>query len=282
MSIEENVAVFLDTKKIVKSNKKLLTSVQKSNIEQKIISENDKLEIANLKKYSENAKVVISKKRTYEAASFYKGMKTVVHNFASALNPGGGVIRGANAQEESLCRCSTLYFNLNTEKMLKEFYVPHRKLGNFINNDDIIFTPSVTVFKSDTIKPELLNENNWYYVDVITCAAPNLRDNFYDMNNHIYGDNNSIDDMRLLEIHEKRLRRILDVAVSENEEVVILGAFGCGAFMNEAKIVALAAKNVLKDSLKAFRNIEFAIFCNPKDDYNYRIFESILNPITET
>lgn len=57
MSIEENVAVFLDTKKIVKSNKKLLTSVQKSNIEQKIISENDKLEIANLKKYRVSAGV---------------------------------------------------------------------------------------------------------------------------------------------------------------------------------------------------------------------------------
>ena len=40
----------------------------------------------------------------------------------------------------------------------------------------IIYTPDITVFKSDTDFPEILPESEWYKVDVLTCAAPNLRD----------------------------------------------------------------------------------------------------------
>nr|WP_268871269.1 TIGR02452 family protein [Ligilactobacillus ruminis] len=80
----------------------------------------------------------------------------------------------------------------------------------------------------------------------------------------------------LLAIHEKRARRILDVAVSEGNEIVILGAFGCGAFKNKTEIVARAYKNVIADYLHAFKTIEFAVYCTPKDDSNYRAFERIM------
>ena len=33
----------------------------------------------------------------------------------------------------------------------------------------------VVVFKSDTEEPKLLPQNDWFKVNVITCAAPNLR-----------------------------------------------------------------------------------------------------------
>lgn len=79
-------------------------------------------------------------------------MKTAVHNFASATNPGGGVTRGSSAQEECLCRCSGLYFSLNTKPMWDGFYNPHRNTHNPIHNDDIIYTPGVVVFKKDTAK----------------------------------------------------------------------------------------------------------------------------------
>ena len=55
-------------------------------------------------------------------------------------------------------------------------------------------------------------------------------------NKHNTGDGKKaakISDKEMLEIHEKRLRRILDVAASEGNDTVILGAFGCGAFMNK-------------------------------------------------
>ena len=72
----------------------------------------------------------------------------------------------------------------------------------------------------------------------------------------------------LLKLHEKRLKRILDTALSEDDETIILGAFGCGAFMNDPQIVAQVAKNVIREYLYSFKNIEFAVYCSPRDDRN--------------
>ena len=60
------------------------------------------------------------------------------------------------------------------------------------------------------------------------------------------------------------------------DETIILGAFGCGAFMNDPQIVAQAAKNVIREYLYSFKNIEFAVYCSPRDDRNYRIFDRVL------
>ena len=108
MGREENVEVFKDTEKMVRMNERLKSSVQASTEKQRLILEKDILPVQNWGKYKAEAKVIVSKKRTYEAASAYIGKKTAVHNFASASNPGGGVERGASAQEECLCRCSGL------------------------------------------------------------------------------------------------------------------------------------------------------------------------------
>lgn len=273
----ENVEVFKDTEKLVKTNARIKATVRNSTDKQKLILEDDKVIVPDINRYTEDAKVVVSRKRTYDAASAYKGMKTAVHNFASASNPGGGVERGANAQEECLCRCSGLYFNLNIRAMWDGFYRPHRAAHNPIHNDDIIYTPEVTVFKTDTANPELMDEKDWYNVDVITCAAPNLRGNPRNIYNNGNGINRiKISNKELFAIQEKRFRRILDVAAMEEEEVIILGAFGCGAFMNSPEVVSLAAKNVIKDYMRAFKVIEFAIYCSPRDDSNYKIFKKNL------
>lgn len=274
LSREENVAVFEDTKRICSNNARLKEAMKKSIAQQKLILEGEVIPKADKSIYTEPAQVIVSKKRSYEAASEYKGQKVCVHNFASATNPGGGVTRGANAQEECLCRCSSLYFCLDTKTMWDGFYMRHRNAQNPIHNDDIIYTPGVTVLKEDTANPKLMPEQDWYDVNVITCAAPNLR--AHPSNAYNSGDGNKaikITDEELLALHEKRLRRILEVAVLDGNEVVILGAFGCGAFSNNPKVVAQAAKNVIADYMHAFKIIEFAIYCSPRDEQNYRAFE---------
>ena len=282
MGREENVAVFQDTERLCKSNERLRNAVKNSTSGQDLILETDNVPAQKKDLYDEPARVTVSKKRSFEAAEGYKGNKVVVHNFASASNPGGGVVKGSSAQEECLCRCSGLYFSLNTPEMWNGFYTPHRNKHDPLHNDDIIYTPDVTVFKSDTAVPTLVPENEWYDVDIITCAAPNLREN--PGNAYNPGDGNvskKISDKELLLLHEKRLRRILEVAVMKGRDTIILGAFGCGAFENNPEVVALANKNVIKDYLHAFRNIEYAVYCSPRDDRNYRIFERVLKIYSE-
>ena len=59
--------------------------------------------------------------------------------------------------------------------MWHQFYQPHRKAGDPLYNDDLLYTPGIVVFKTDTSAPERMEEKDWYQVDIITCAAPNLR-----------------------------------------------------------------------------------------------------------
>lgn len=280
MGRNENTAVFQDTEKLCKTNEILIQAVRHSSENQRFVPESETIAPSNGtdKRYETSATLTVSKKRTLEAASCYKGLKTAVLNFASAVNPGGGVTKGASAQEEALCRCSSLYFNLNERSMWDSFYTPHRTARNPLHNDDCIYTPDVVVFKSDTSNPELLPEMEWYKVNVITCAAPNLRERPGNSMNP--GDGNTparLTDKELLAIHEKRLRRILDLAVTEGNEAVILGAFGCGAFLNPPRIVARAMKNVVKERRHDFKVIEFAVYCPPRDDSNYRTFERVMN-----
>ena len=277
MGREENVTVFQDTEKLCKNNKQLAESIRKSIAGQKLILESENMDNPRLDLYAEPAAVLVSKKRTFEAASKYKGRRVAVHNFASASNPGGGVVKGFSAQEECLCRCSGLYFCLNTPEMWAGFYTPHRNAQDPLHNDDIIYTPEITVFKTDESIPKLMDQDDWYQVNVITCAAPNLRSR--PANPYNAGDGNKavvISDRDLLALHEKRLRRILDVAVSEGNDTIILGAFGCGAFENNPEVVAKASRNVLKEYLHAFRTIEYAVYCSPRDERNFQVFDRVL------
>lgn len=274
-----NRSIFQDTERMCKTDAELSAVTKISVANQCFIAEAEVIPTPELNIYKK-ANVVVSKKRTYEAAKAYKGNHVAVHNFASATNPGGGVVNGAGAQEECLCRCSNLYFCLNTPDMWGMFYTPHRAAHDPIHNDDIIYTPDIVVFKTDTDRPELMERDDWYIVDVITCAAPNLREP--PSNRYNSGDGTRAvtpSNRELQVIHEKRLRRILDSAVINHADTVILGAFGCGAFCNEPQVVATAAANVVRDYMYAFKNIEFAVYCRPSDDSNYRVFNSVLSSL---
>ena len=277
---EMNRNIFKDTERMCKTDAELSDATKVSVANQRFIAEAEDIPTPELNIYRKKANVVVSKKRTYEAAMAYKGNHVAVHNFASASNPGGGVVNGAGAQEECLCRCSNLYFCLNTPDMWGMFYTPHRAAHDPIHNDDIIYTPDIVVFKTDTDSPELMERDDWYIVDVVTCAAPNLREN--PSNRYNSGDGTRAvtpSNRELQVIHEKRLRRILDSAVMNHADTVILGAFGCGAFCNEPQVVATVAANVVRDYMYAFENIEFAVYCRPNDDSNYRVFNSVLSSL---
>ncbi|MCR5735769.1 MAG: TIGR02452 family protein [Lachnospiraceae bacterium] len=273
MGREENVAVFEDTKAWCQSESKLRDAIKASVSAQKIIYEKDDITADSAHRFDSKADVIVSKKRSFEAASAYRDQKVCVHNFASATTPGGGVVKGSGAQEECLCRTSTLYFCISIQDMWDRFYNPHRRELDNIHNGDLIYTPDVFVIKTDTAQPKRLQEKDWYKVDVITLAAPRLRGGARQ------GEKpRAVTDRELIEIHEARMRRFCDVAKANGAEVLVLGAFGCGAYLNPAGVVAQAMKNVIEDYLYDFRTIEFAVYCPPQDDRNYREFERVMKP----
>lgn len=80
-----------------------------------------------------------------------------------------------------------------------------------------------------------------------------------------------------MELHRKRMRRILDIAKERGNTVVILGAFGCGVFQNQPEVLAEAYASIIEEYRYDFEVIEFAVYCMPKDTRNYDVFKRRLN-----
>ncbi|MDO5156442.1 MAG: TIGR02452 family protein [Eubacteriales bacterium] len=272
---EKNVEVFEDTENWLKENDKLRQAVEKSIQNQKLYLQNEAYEFQFENKREKAAQIVISKKRSFEAASIYarQGKKVCVLNFASSVNPGGGVKHGSSAQEECLCRCSSLYPCLNASYMWEHFYKPHRALHNALYNDDCIYTPDVYVIKTDESVPKRMEEKDWYKVDVLTCAAPNLRENPSNLYNPDSGESvRGINKEALSALLDARITRMFEVAIANGAQVIILGAFGCGAFCNPPELVAEVFYKVTNLYQNYFDTIEYAVFCRGYETENYDAF----------
>ena len=194
-------------------------------------------------------------------------------NFASATNPGGGVVYGSSAQEESICRCSTLYPCLDVDEMWDKFYEPHGEADDPLYNNDCIYTPFVKVFKSDSNFPELMQESEWWDVDVITCAAPNLRSVPSNIMNPNAGSSKveiSYDGLR--ELLKSRVKRVFEIAIVNGAQVLILGAFGCGAFRNPPKLVAEVFAEYTREYRNCFDVVEYAVFYVEHERANFEAF----------
>lgn len=220
-------------------------------------------------------RITVTRERTLEcAARLHRedpARKIAVLNFASATHPGGGVVRGANAQEECLCRCTTLYPALKGAKAAPFYTLSH---GSALHTDACLYTPGVLAVKTDTDLPERLPESEFFAFDVVSCSAPNLRPQPANAMNPGDIDPAHIADNDLLELHVRRWRQIMRAAAGR-ADVLVLGAFGCGAFRNPPALVADAFRELLRrDPLlaAAFKEIVFAVYCPPQDDTNYRVF----------
>ena len=192
-----------------------------------------------------------------------KSKPILVLNLANPVNPGGGVRRGSKAQEEDLCRKSSLLLSLESLEA-SVYYKYNKSLNTYMGSDAVMITPQVEIIKDEN--GDLLDES--VIVSVMTCAAPMLRDGMEGLTDQEYRD-----------MVYGRITGMLKVAAYLGYEVLILGAFGCGAFSNDAHVVSDLFYKALKefdyDGMKAkdfFRRIDFAVLSRSADQYNYKEF----------
>ena len=274
----ELIEVFKDTKMLYTTNSALAGSIANS-IASTVFYAPGIIPEKGRPRFSTDMRVSVTRHRSLDAALLHcnrTGSKVAVLNFASATNPGGGVAKGSKAQEEALCRCSTLFPVLNTQELQEKFYRFHQEHQDTRYTDACIYTPGITVFKTDTSIPERLSPEYWRQVDVISCAAPNLRKVPYNRMNPGTGPAIPVSDRELLEIHKTRGRKIFRVAVANGVDTLILGAFGCGAFKNSPSVVARAYRGILEEFDGYISKVEFAVYCPPGDDTNYRAFTKVM------
>lgn len=170
-------------------------------------------------------------------------------NFASAKNPGGGFLGGAQAQEESIARASGLYPCIN---QMQEMYSYNRRLKTCLYSDYTIFSKDVPIIRNN--EDELLD--NFFKVSIITAPA---------VNTGVVKQREPENIHRIEDVMRRRITMILNIALVNNIEALILGAWGCGVFQNDPNTIAqLFAEQLNGTYNKAFKKITFAILDNPK------------------
>lgn len=200
--------------------------------------------------------------------SDFKG--PLVLNFANPYTPGGGVLNGAKAQEEDLCRRSTLYGSLTSETA-SAFYSENKAAKGSAFTDAAILSPCVEVFRDSD--GNFLDEP--FDVAVLTMAAPYAPG--------LTGGESA----ETFDLFKSRIMGMLHIAVENGYEHLVLGAWGCGAFGNDPQLVSRAFFEALKEIRGAshngrskgpgcsslFRHICFAVLDSSPEQMNYLSFK---------
>jgi uncharacterized protein (TIGR02452 family) len=167
-----------------------------------------------------------------------QGYRPVVLDFASGSNPGGGW-RGQQrgTQEESLCRRSNLGL------LLEKKPYPMRV-------DALYYLPTVTITKDLDLKP----------IASVTCSviASELKCISGRSSDYLRG----------------RIDAVYRTALDHDHDVIVLGAWGLGAFKEtdeDSKILAVQMKRCAEKNHKI--KTVFALYGNKE---NYKVFKQII------
>ncbi len=214
------------------------------------IPKSDKCKIGGLVFFDkkESGQIIIEPLDTVSAlAKYVNDGKTAVLNMASNKRKGGGVEKGAMAQEECLFRCSNL-FTIPDEfypLMIDEFIYTHQAV--FVKGGDY-----GTIWPMDA--------------DVITMAAPNMN-----TENKYYNAKEIENNYEV--IMKKKMNAMFDAAAANDCKNIILGAWGCGVFKNDPSTVVKLFSVTLETKRYFFEKIVFAIINDTNSvGNNYQIF----------
>ena len=217
--------------------------------------------------------------------------RPVLMNMANADEPGGGYQRGAAAQEENLFRRSNYYQSLDAEldssQQSKQYWRTDSgedkpiEVGQKmypIDEFGAIYTSSITVFRDTEDKGYALLEQPNYNVCSIASAAYSRPPTKYDRPDRLkneYAVNT-----------RKKIENFFAIAYQQGHDCLVLSAFGCGAFRNPPKHMAMIFRTVIEQYAGYFKEIYFSIIddmntgnsWNP--DGNFRPFQAVFNDPT--
>ncbi len=187
----------------------------------------------------------VANETTLRGASEFvaRGHRVLALNFASAKNPGGGFLSGAQAQEESIARASGLYACL----VGSPYYAHHRAEADAFYSHRAIYSPDVPVFRGED--GALLDEP--WLCSFITCPAVNR-------GALVQHRSTRLDEIR--EVMCQRIERILLIAAAHGHDALVLGAFGCGVFRNDPVEVAELFQHALTGRFRGvYQRVHFAV-----------------------
>lgn len=157
--------------------------------------------------------------------------------FASAKNPGGGVLRGSRAQEEIICSASNVFPVIKKEH---EFYSSNKYSYPKEYTDNAIFVKDVTFFY-DQFGNRITNHTS----DLLFCPAPN-RD--------------LVTKEVASKVYERRIKNIVSFASEKKYDTLILGEWGTGVFGNDPIDLVVALKKALKTSGSSLNKVVFTVY----------------------
>ncbi|MBT1177684.1 TIGR02452 family protein [Bifidobacterium callimiconis] len=195
--------------------------------------------------------------------------KVAVLNMANAYTPGGGVIGGSTAQEESCFRRSNYFLSLYRYSYFAKQYgvEPEPEQYPLDPNFGGCYSPNITVFRGPESDGCPLLDDPWK-VNFIAVAAINTPPTTTtpDGERRISGP--------LVETTKSKIRTIFNIAIDNGVDELVLSAFGCGAFHNPPKHMAELFKEVLQEDAYRgrFKRIVFAIIGHGS---NYQSFAEV-------
>lgn len=166
-----------------------------------------------------------------------RGLKPLLLNMASDFQPGGGVWKGASAQEEELFRRS------NYHKFLHRRWYPFPPLRTILSRSVEFYRASS--FNDYALLPEPVT------LDCVAVAGIRRPERTADQRLFKHPQ-----DADLL---KQKLRILIQAALDNGNDALVLSALGCGAFRGPVYHIARVFREVLEETRGCFREITFAI-----------------------
>lgn len=187
----------------------------------------------------------------------HEGKKTSVLNFASAKNPGGGFLNGANAQEESLAVSSGLYRTLTVHET---YYRSNRAYKSMMYTNHAIYSPDVVFFRDEHLR---LMEKP-VTASVLTIPAVNM--------GQVMQKGEDVKQAKA--VMRERMKLVLSIFTRQHDQHLVLGAYGCGVFRNDPMDIAYWWKELLQESFAGqFETVVFAVYDRSSNQKCIRAFE---------